>query len=111
MADDKQFKAGKDTFDAANAAAHNFSRDAGVKAGKAPVESKTGDSTGRKTRENLTCPRCGKVALHAEFPSQHEVWLKCSSCDFFMGMSHDDWHRMENSPNISEKIKKMAEKK
>ena len=28
-----------------------------------------------------------------------------------MGMSNDDWHRMENSPNINEKIKKMAWKK
>jgi hypothetical protein len=26
-------------------------------------------------------------------------------------MSNDDWHRMENSPNINEKIKKMAKKK
>jgi hypothetical protein len=28
-----------------------------------------------------------------------------------MRMSNDDWHRMENSPNINEKIKKMAKKK
>jgi hypothetical protein len=27
-----------------------------------------------------------------------------------MGMSNADWHRMENSPNINEKIKKMAKK-
>ena len=25
-----------------------------------------------------------------------------------MGMSNDDWHRMENSHNINEKIKRMA---
>jgi hypothetical protein len=28
-----------------------------------------------------------------------------------MGMSNDDWHRMKNSPNINEKLKKMAFKK
>jgi hypothetical protein len=27
-----------------------------------------------------------------------------------MGMSNDEWHGMENSPNINEKIKKMAKK-
>jgi len=26
-------------------------------------------------------------------------------------MSNEDWHRMENSPNINEKIAKMAKKK
>nr|WP_319375611.1 hypothetical protein [uncultured Methanoregula sp.] len=56
----------------------------------------------------LTCPRCGKPTLAAEFPDQYEVWLKCSSCNFFMGMSHDDWHRVENSPNKNAKIHKMA---
>jgi hypothetical protein len=28
-----------------------------------------------------------------------------------MGMSNEEFHRMENSPNINEKIKKMAIKK
>ena len=59
----------------------------------------------------LICPECGKSTLRAEFPDQYEAWLKCSSCGFFMGMSNDDWHRMENSPNINEKIKKMAKKR
>jgi hypothetical protein len=27
-----------------------------------------------------------------------------------MGMSKDEWHSMENSPNLNEKIKKMARK-
>jgi hypothetical protein len=27
-----------------------------------------------------------------------------------MGMSNDEWHLMENSPNINEKIHKMAKK-
>ena len=58
----------------------------------------------------LTCPMCGKSTLNVEFPDQYEVWLKCSSCDFFMGMSNDEWHHMKNSPNINEKIHKMAKK-
>jgi hypothetical protein len=28
-----------------------------------------------------------------------------------MGMSNEEWHRMESSPNLGEKIKKMAMKK
>jgi len=62
-------------------------------------------------QQNLICPRCGKSTLHAEFPDHYEAWTKCSECGFFMGMSNEKWHRMENSPNISEKIKKMAIKK
>jgi ribosomal protein S27AE len=58
--------------------------------------------------EKLTCPRCGKPTLHAEFPDHYECWIKCSSCGFFMGMSNEEWHRMENSPNLNGKIKKMA---
>ncbi|WP_321508384.1 hypothetical protein [uncultured Methanoregula sp.] len=57
------------------------------------------------------CPHCGKSTLRTEFPDQYEVWLRCSSCNFFMGMSHEDWHRMENSHNINEKIHKMAKTK
>ena len=62
-------------------------------------------------REKLKCPKCGKSTLHAEFPDQYEAWTKCSSCNFFMGMGKDDWHRIVNSHNINEKIKKMAFKK
>lgn len=62
-------------------------------------------------QEKLTCPQCGKSTLRVEFPDQYEAWTKCSSCGFFMGMSEADWHRMKNSPNIAEKIKKMAKKK
>ena len=39
------------------------------------------------------------------------AWTKCSSCNFFMGMSNEEWHRMESSPNLNDKIKKMAIKK
>ncbi|MGB8219337.1 MAG: hypothetical protein WCE46_03010 [Methanoregula sp.] len=59
----------------------------------------------------LTCPQCGKSTIHTEFPDHYEAWIKCSSCGFFMGMSNDEWHSMENSPNLNEKIKKMAKKK
>jgi hypothetical protein len=59
----------------------------------------------------LVCPQCGKPTLHAEFPDHYEAWTKCSECGFFMGMSNEEWHRIENSENISEKIKKMALKK
>jgi predicted RNA-binding Zn-ribbon protein involved in translation (DUF1610 family) len=56
----------------------------------------------------LTCPQCGKATLRAEFPDHYEAWIKCSSCGFFMGMSNEEWHRMENSPNIIGSIRKMA---
>jgi ribosomal protein L37E len=61
--------------------------------------------------EKLICPRCGKPTIHVEFPDHYEAWTKCSECGFFMGMSNEEFHRMENSPNINEKIKKMAIKK
>jgi hypothetical protein len=60
--------------------------------------------------KNLSCPKCGKSTLNVESPDQYEVWLKCPSCNFFLGMSKDEWHRIENSPNINEKIHKMAKK-
>ncbi len=61
--------------------------------------------------KTYACPKCGKSTLVAEFPDKYEIWLKCSSCGFFMGMSNEEWHRMKNSKNINAKIKKMAEKK
>lgn len=78
-----------------------------------PVEPHNMDSevTTSAFGSDLKCPHCGKSTLHAEFPDQYEAWVKCSSCGFFMGMSNNDWHRMENSPNINEKLKKMAIKK
>ena len=62
-------------------------------------------------QQKLTCPKCGKATIHAEFPDRYEAWIKCSNCHFFMGMSGAEWHTMENSPNLNEKIKKMAIKK
>jgi len=61
--------------------------------------------------ETYTCPQCRKKTLQPEFPDKYEVWLKCPSCGYFMGMSDYEWHHMANSPNINEKILKMAKKK
>ncbi len=62
-------------------------------------------------QQKLTCPECGKATIHAEFPDHYEAWIKCSSCHFFMGMSGAEWHSMENSPNLNDKIRKMSEKR
>jgi len=48
----------------------------------------------------LVCPQCGKSTLHAEFPDHYEAWTKCSNCGFFMGMSNEEWHKMESSHNL-----------
>jgi ribosomal protein S27AE len=106
----------KSKYADAEAAAQNLSKDPGVKTSHVSGEAKAvphyqhKDVTQSIRQEKLVCPQCGEPTFHAEFPDQFEAWLKCSSCDFFMGMSNDDWHRMENSPNINEKIKKMAKK-
>ena len=110
-------KPGKSEYTDAEATAQNLSKDPGVKTpsvsgkAKAVPHYEHKDVTISIRQEKLTCPRCGESTVHAEFPDQFEAWIKCSSCGFFMGMSNDDWHRMENSPNINEKIKKMAKKK
>ncbi len=117
MAEKGKPEAGKTEYADANVTAQNLSRDPGVKAqhglGGTKVVPHNRDSTVTLSirQEKLTCPRCGESTIHAEFPDQFEAWMKCSSCDFFMGMSNDEWHRMENSPNINAKIKKMALKK
>jgi ribosomal protein S27AE len=117
MTDKGKGKAGKAEYADANVTAQTMSKDPGVKAqdvsGDAKVVPHTMDRdvTTSIRQEKLKCPQCGESTLHAEFPDQFEAWMKCSSCDFFMGMSNDEWHRMENSPNINEKIKKMAKKK
>ena len=117
MTDKGKHKAGKTGYADANATAQNMTRDPGVKTPQGTGEGKVIPHYREKNvtesirQERLICPQCGESTLHAEFPDQFEAWVKCSSCDFFMGMSNEDWHRMENSPNISEKIKKMAWKK
>jgi ribosomal protein L37AE/L43A len=116
MTDKGKGTAGKARYAGAEVAAQEMSRDPGVKTRHGPVDANTvphtkKDVTTSIRQKKLVCPQCGKATLHAEFPDQFEAWVKCSSCDFFMGMSNGEWHRMENSPNISEKIKKMAKKR
>jgi|WetSurMetagenome_2_1015567.scaffolds.fasta_scaffold04742_4 hypothetical protein len=129
MTENVQKKDGKSEYADANETAHNMSRDPGVKqqhgsgggktdhskplSGDPPVAEHDMDSdiTTSVNQVKLTCPQCGKLTLRAEIPDKYETWIKCSSCHFFMGMSNSDWHRMKNSPNINEKIKKMANKK
>jgi len=117
MTDKGKPKAGKTEYTEANLTAQNMTRDPGVKAQDVSADAKVvphsmnREVTTSIRQEKLKCPQCGESTLHAEFPDQFEAWVKCSSCDFFMGMSNDDWHRMKNSPNINEKIKKMAWKK
>jgi len=117
MTDKGKPKAGKTEYTEANLTAQNMTRDPGVKAQDGSADAKVvphsmnGEVTTSIRQEKLKCPQCGESTLHAEFPDQFEAWVKCSSCNFFMGMSNDDWHRMKNSPNINEKIKKMAWKK
>lgn len=76
--------------------------------GKIEPHDRENEVTTSVSQEKLTCPRCGKSTLRAEFPDHYEAWIKCSSCGFFMGMSNEEWHRMENSPNLIRTIKKMA---
>jgi ribosomal protein S27AE len=117
MTDKEKTRAGKARYTDAHAAAQTLSKDPGVKAQQGAGDAKViphnrdRNVTESIRQEKLKCPRCGEPTLHAEFPDQFEAWVKCSSCDFFMGMSNEEWHRMENSPNISEKIKKMAKKR
>ncbi|MFA6226666.1 MAG: hypothetical protein WC620_10980 [Methanoregula sp.] len=79
--------------------------------GKVKPHDRESEVTSSIAQEKFVCPQCGKSTAHAEFPDHYEAWIKCSACSFFMGMSNEEWHRMENSPNISEKIKKMAVQK
>jgi predicted RNA-binding Zn-ribbon protein involved in translation (DUF1610 family) len=76
--------------------------------GKREPHDRESEVTASINSVKLVCPRCGKSTLHAEFPDQYEAWTKCSECGFFMGMGNEEWHRLENSSNINEKIKKMA---
>jgi len=117
MTDKVKGKTGKAEYADAKIAAQNMSKDPGVKAQHGSDDAKVAphimdrNVTTSIRQVKFKCPRCGEATLHAEFPDQFEVWMKCSSCDFFMGMSNDEWHRMVNSPNIHEKIKKMARKR
>lgn len=59
------------------------------------------------SEQEIECPKCKKRSVFVEHPDEYEVWLKCKECDFFLGMSADDWHRIHNSPNLDSKIRKM----
>ena len=117
MTDNLKGKAGK-AVDDRHVAAHPVSVD--VKTGDhkpvpgdAPVEphNRVSEVTTSINQEKLICPQCGHLTVHVEFTDQYEAWIKCSTCNFFMGLSYADWHLMENSHNINEKIKKMAIKR
>jgi len=76
--------------------------------GKVKPHDRKSEVTTTITQEKLVCPQCGKSVLHVEFPDHYEAWTKCPDCGFFMGMSNEEWHRMESSTNLNGKIKKMA---
>ena len=128
MTENSKIKADKTLYADAKDTAQNMSKDPGVKAqkvsgggktdyskplsGDPPVVEHDMDSevTTSINQVKLTCPQCGKSTLRAEFPDKYETWIKCP-CGFFMGMSDSEWHKMENSPNLNVKIKKMAQKR
>jgi hypothetical protein len=128
MTDHLKIKESKVEYTDDKGSAHNITKDPGVKgqnvsgevkngaqkpvSDDSPIEPHTMDNDVTKSMflVKLSCPVCGESTLHAEFPDQYEAWIKCP-CGFFMGMSNQDWHRMENSHNINEKIKKMAIKR
>jgi hypothetical protein len=105
MTDNPKVKDNRDEYADATIIARTMTKDPGVK-----LQDGSGDVTKSMFMVKLSCPQCGKMTLHVEFPDQYEAWIKCP-CGFFMGMSNDDWHRMENSRNIDEKIRKMAIKR
>ncbi len=129
MMNDVKIKDGKSVYTDAHDTAYSMSKDPGVKLQHVPGGGKTGyskplsgdppvgehdmdsDITTSINHVKLTCSRCGKLTLHAEIPDKYEAWIKCSSCNFFMGMSNDDWHRMKNRHNINVEIKKWRLKK
>lgn len=62
------------------------------------------------SEKEIECPKCKKRTVVIEHPDEYEVWLKCTECDLFLGLSADDWHRIHNSPNLDEKVRKMYNK-
>jgi len=57
--------------------------------------------------DQIICPKCGKQSVKIQNPDQYEYWLTCSECDYFQGISRDDWHKIHNSPHLEAKLKKM----
>lgn len=59
---------------------------------------------------HLHCPECGEQTVIVEQPSDNEIWIKCSTCDLFIGLSEEEWHHIHNSPNLEKKIRALYEK-
>ncbi len=53
---------------------------------------------------NLTCPQCGEPTLYVESPADYEIWIKCSTCSLFMGLSEEEWSHIKNSPDLDKTI-------
>lgn len=92
----------------ASAGAKTVVPDLGPGEGKVEPHDRESEVITTFTSEKLICPQCGKTTVRVEFPDHYEAWVKCSDCHFFMGMSNEEWHRMENSKNLNKNIKKMA---
>ncbi|MBN1166951.1 MAG: hypothetical protein JXA44_07445 [Methanospirillaceae archaeon] len=58
----------------------------------------------------IVCPKCGKKSVTIQNPDQYEYWLTCSECDYFQGISTDEWHKIHNSPHLVDKLRKLYEK-
>jgi hypothetical protein len=70
--------------------------------------SKNGDDVRLILTENLPCPGCGKLTLHAKSSDSNSISTNCSSCGFVMKLEIDEWNRIDKSTNPKEYIKKMA---
>ncbi|MCP1714674.1 transcription elongation factor Elf1 [Methanocalculus alkaliphilus] len=58
----------------------------------------------------LHCPQCGEMTVVAERPSDNEIWIKCGTCDLFIGLSEEEWNRIRASENREEKIRSIYQK-
>ncbi len=58
----------------------------------------------------LHCPECGEQTLNVEQPSDNEIWIKCSTCNLFIGLSEEEWHQIHNSPHLEKKIRGLYER-
>ncbi|MCP1661889.1 MAG: hypothetical protein D5R99_00785 [Methanocalculus sp. MSAO_Arc1] len=59
---------------------------------------------------DLHCPQCGEPTLHVEQPSDNEIWIKCGTCNLFIGISEEEWHQIRHSENIEGRIRSLYEK-
>jgi hypothetical protein len=61
-------------------------------------------------RRDLQCPQCGEPTIEIQTPSDNEIWIKCGTCNLFIGLSEEEWHKIQNSPNLEEKIRRLYHK-